>query len=333
MKDKKVFKEFVNRSESLVTPENVSIFSMATGMFTKISVEAQRKLMRKSTSARNYMGFVVEPYSFFLCHEITDMEKAAAMLPEKYKIVPCSIFEHDEPKNYIIFAIFNSHTSAFWGSRLEMYVVAENLETSLLSWVIVDYDTNTNSFDPGEGFISSTTAKSIVTTTHEGNVLIDMQNKYDGKRIALEADIKDAPMHPLSQRIWVEASLSIAYGGKKYAEDSEAFSLIFDPDEMREAIHIPLDKLSIEELSWYPGLYDPNPSQVACFPYSQHFMTTSKPVKTDIKNAQGLIEEIHNINPTKLEGMSIKGIKRAISASTIVPLIISVGLLIALIVK
>lgn len=334
MLSRKKFKDFVQKSESLVNPVDVSIFSMATGVFNRISVKTQRKLMKNSNTAQNYMGFIVEPYSFFLCHEISDSAAAQALLPDNYKISPCSIFEGEDPKPYIIFGIFNSHTSAFWGSRIEMYVVAENQETSLLSWVIVDYDTNTNSFDPGEGFISGTTVNSIVTTTYEGKIIVDMKNGTDGKRIALDADISHAQLKSLSQRIWVEASLSIAYGGKKHFEGSESFSLIFDPDEMKKALHVPLDSLNIEELSWYKGLYNPVPDQVVCFPYAQHFMTTSKPVKTDIVNADGLVEEIENIhNSPKLEGMSVKEIKRTLMASTVVPWILVALLIAALIIK
>ncbi len=93
------------------------------------------------------MGFVVEPYSSFLCYEIADIDKAKSLLPDGFKLIKTKVFENDEPKYYCIFGCFRAHTSAFWGARTEFYIIAEDQKTGLLSWIIVDYDTDTISYD------------------------------------------------------------------------------------------------------------------------------------------------------------------------------------------
>ena len=41
----------------------------------------------------------MQPYAFFLCHEIVDLEKAQALIPDHFRIVPTRVFEGDEPKS------------------------------------------------------------------------------------------------------------------------------------------------------------------------------------------------------------------------------------------
>ena len=134
---------FVKRTEDLIQPPEVGIISLFGGFLGLLPVALQKRIMEGSTQKNPYMGFVVDPYAFFLCHEITDLEAAESLLPEDFRIVPTAVFEGDEPKPTVIFGAFNVHTSAFWGNRVEMYVIAEHKPSGLLGWVIVDYDSNT----------------------------------------------------------------------------------------------------------------------------------------------------------------------------------------------
>ena len=47
--------------------------------------------------------------------------------------------------------MFRIHTSVFWGARVEFYLVAENTKTGLLSWVMMDYISDTISYDEKHG--------------------------------------------------------------------------------------------------------------------------------------------------------------------------------------
>ena len=58
---------------------------------------------------------------------------------------------------------------------LELYLIAENTATGMLTWVIVDYESDTINYGPGEGFTGATTDRSVITTTHAGDVLVMFQ--------------------------------------------------------------------------------------------------------------------------------------------------------------
>ena len=66
--------------------------------------------------------------------------------------MPTAIFEETEPRICGVIGAFNVHTSVFWGTRVELSLIAENTTTGMLSWVICDYESNTISYDPGQGF-------------------------------------------------------------------------------------------------------------------------------------------------------------------------------------
>ena len=314
---------YIKRTENLVNPDEVSIISLFGSMLGKAPVWLQKPVLEGSSKKNPHMGFVVDPYAFFLCHEITDIERAQSLIPENFKVVPTRIFADCEPRPYVIFGAFNLHTSAFWGSRVEMYIIAEDQNTGLLSWVITDYDTNTLSFDPGQGFVAGTTKSSTVTTTHRGTVLVDMQARESGRRIAAEADLASAVMTPLDQRLWLEGNTSVAYGNELDDGRNTPFGLVFDPGEMKQALRIPLEETEVEELSWHQGLFAPQPSVVACFPYAQHFITSSVPTQTNIKTAEQLVEAVETINagPPSKGFSSIKiqrGVMGGIAVSTVI---------------
>jgi hypothetical protein len=295
-------------------------------------VAAQKKLLESTSKSNPHMGFVVEPYGLFTCHEILDLERAQALIPPRLRIVPTRIFEDDEPRPYILFGAFTLHTSAFWGSRIEMYVIAEDQETGLLSWVIVDYDTNTLSFDPGQGFVAPTARSSVVTTTHRGTVLVDMEAAEPARRFAVEADLRQGVETSLDQALWLEGNLSIAYGGDLDDGRGTSFGLLFEPEEMTQALRIPLAAVQVTELSWHPGLFAPQPSVVACFPYAQHFITSQVPTGANIKTAEQLREAVEAFNalpPSK--GFSSSAIKRSILLGAAISLLTTTSLLLWLI--
>ena len=65
-----------------------------------------------------------------------------------YVLVPTPMFANGEPRYAAILGAFTVHTSVFWGCRVELYLVAENTRTGMLTWVICDYESNTISYDP-----------------------------------------------------------------------------------------------------------------------------------------------------------------------------------------
>lgn len=280
--------QYIKNTEQMVLPEKVASIMQFSTSLRKLPVKVQKWISAKSSKKNTHMGFIVEPYSFFLSYEITDLEAAQKFLPPDYKIVPTSIFEGTKQRASVILGAFNVHTSVFWGSRVELYLIAENTKTGLMSWIIIDYETNTISYDPGQGFTGPSTSKSVVTTSFRGDLIVDVENSKNHKRLAFNADIKNGSLSPLDQRLWVEGNLSVDYGKELHDGESDAFGLIFDPEEMAQALNISLADVAIDCNTINYDFTASAPYEAACFPFAQHLLTTNMPVSTDMKNAEDL---------------------------------------------
>ena len=194
-----------------------------------------------------------------------------------------------------IISAFNVHTSVFWGSRVEFYLIAENCKTGLLSWIIGEYESNTHSYDPSQGFIGPSTSHSVVTTSYVGEVIVDVASAQSANSLALVADLNNGVLTDLDQRLWVEGNLSVDYGGE-LQECTKPFSLVFDPKEMARALKLPLDDISLCTNTFGGGMLDPMPFEAACFPYAQHFVTTSVPTATTMRTAEDLEQAVTELN-------------------------------------
>lgn len=303
--------QFIKGVERLVKPTDVVAISFLNSFTKFIPKSIQKKLMASTAKTIPHMGFVVEPYSLFLCYKLKNIGLAQSLISADYKIIKTKIFVDDEPGYYIIFGCITAHTSAFWGSRIEMYVIAENKKTGLLSWVIVDYDTNTNSYDPKHGLVNANSMNAVMTTTHHGKVLVHMERDDASRKLVVEADSTAGTMRPLDQRLWLEGNLSIDYGTNVSDGASHVFSLKFDPLEVEQALRIPLERVTVQSNSWYPGLFDPQPMHVVCFPYAQHFVTDSYASKGTILTRDELVTNVKELGDlSQFSGFSAKPIKR-----------------------
>lgn len=99
----------------------------------------------------------------------------------------------------------------------------------------------------------------------------------------------------LDQRLWVEGNLSVDYGGE-LQQCTKPFSLVFDPKEMAQALKIPLNDISLCTNSFAERALDPMPFEVACFPYAQHFVTTSVLTATTMRTGEDLEKAVNEIN-------------------------------------
>jgi hypothetical protein len=241
------------------------------------------------------MSFVVEPYSVFLAFEIADTETAERVLPPNYSLYPSAMFNDTPKRPCAIISAFNVHTSVFWGSRVEFYLIAENCETELLSWIIVEYESNTHSYDPSQGFIGPSTSHSVVTTSYLGEVIVDIASAQSNNSLTLEANMKNGVLTELDQRLWVEGNLSVDYGGD-LQQCTKPFSLVFDPKEMAQALKLPIEDILLCTNTFGAEILDPKPFEVACFPYAQHFVTTSIPTATTMRTAMDLEQAVTEIN-------------------------------------
>lgn len=326
-------KKFTKGVENLVNPMDVGALHFIQPFNKLLPKFIQDKFIKASGKTAPYMGFVVEPYAFFLCYEIADLDKAKALLPNDFELIKTKIFDDDEPKFYCIFGCFTAHTSAFWGSRVEFYIIAEDKKTGLLSWIIVDYDSNTISYDHKYGLRSPNSSKAVVTTNYNGTVIVDIKRDDNSRQIVFDSNIENTEMKKLDQRLWLEGNLSIGYGRELAVGDVGIFSLKFDPDEVIKALNIPLEKLNLELNTWYPGLFKDKPSQLACFPYAQHFVSDSPGHVSNIKNEAELITAAESVDFEHLKVFSTKSFKKMILFGSAISLLVSITLLVLLILK
>lgn len=324
--------KFTKGVEKLVNPIDVGTLHFIQYFNNLMPKNIRKKMINSSGKKAPYMGFVVEPYSFFLCYEIEDLELAKTFLPDNFKLLKTKIFEADDPKYYCIFGCINAHTSGFWGSRVEFYIIAEDISTNLLSWIIVDYDTNTITSDPKDGLSGPSTKDLVITTDYNGNLFVDMVNK-NGRRLVFSSDIKEGKMRELDSRLWVEGNLSIAYGKNKSEDNPGLFSLTFNEKEFDEALDIPIDSLRIDENDWFGGLFKDKPSKVVCFPYAQHFLSDSPGHSSNLRSVDDLNNAMNDVDFNHINVFSTKSFRRMFLVFGVISLISNITLLVLLFLK
>jgi hypothetical protein len=221
-------RKFIAKVEQLVQPEDVNTISFLGDMNKFFPLSTQQKMVEGGTKNSPFMGFIVEPYCFFLTYEITDIEKALEYLPPGYELAPVKLFDHEEDKNLLIIGTFSARTSAFTGVRSEFYLVAKDKATGITSWIIIDYETNTNSYDPGNGFTGYSLKDSIFTTTPYGELILKLNSKKKGEMLSVVANLHKAPFKKLAKNLWLDYNFHTDYGTKLKGPGESIFSLVFD---------------------------------------------------------------------------------------------------------
>jgi hypothetical protein len=295
--------------------------------------KVQKLLVTSSAKKIPFMGFVVEPYSFFLCYEIADIARAKSLLPDGFTLIKTSIFDDDEPKYYCILSCFRSHTSAFWGTRAELYVIAEDQKTGLLSWIIVDYDTDTIRYDSQQGLRGPTCSSAILTVDYRGTLFADIRRDDQSRQIIFSANVTGGTQTPLNQRLWLEGNLSVGYGRVLSENNADIFSLKFEPGEVEQGLRIPYTDFALESNTWYPGLFSEHPAQLVCFPYAQHFISDSPGSSSNIRNKAELVKAVQGVDFDNTPVYSTKSFRTMFLISGAVSLIVTVTLIVLLIVK
>lgn len=281
-------RDFTNGTEAMISPMDVGTVHHMQKKLCKLPKWIQRKIIMSACEKTQKMGFVVEPYAFFLFYEMENPELVQKLLPKGFRPVKSSVFDGDGEKYYGITSVFRVHTSFFWGTRAEFYVVAENEKTGLMSWVILDYVSDTISYDYKSGLRSPEATRAIASTTCEGELLADLIRDKDGRRLNFRADLKNGKMRKLNEKLWIEGNTSIAYSEILDDFAGDLFSLTFLPREMEEALEIPVKDVEIKEFSWFPEAMGGKLGRAACFPFAQHMLSDSPGNSTYYGNREEL---------------------------------------------
>ena len=299
-------KSFAEGTEKLVDPMNVGMTHYMQTKLRRLPIWLQRKIVTKASRKAEKMGFVVEPYAFFLFYEIESPEKVQKYLPDGFKPAKSSVFKGEDEKYWGIASIFRLHTSAFWGARSELYTIAENTETGLLSWIIIDYLSDTISYDKKSGLRSPTTYPAVITTTCEGEFIANLKEIDSGKSIVCEASLEHPKMLPLDKRLWIEGNTSIAYGREVGGEDGSLFSLTFLPEEMKQAWKIPLEDIKTSKVEFYPSIFGGKLGEAACFPFAQHMLSDSPGQSTHYGSEEALRRAAMEVDFKKIKTFTNK---------------------------
>lgn len=324
--------DFAKGTEKLVDPVTVGSIHFLQQLYGMLPLPVQRTMLDKASETMPYMGFVVEPYAFFLFYEVADEARASAMLPDGFRLAKASVFDGDEPACYAVMSFFRVHTSAFWGARAEFYLIAEDERTGLLSWVIVDYLSDTISYDRAHGLRAPSVAGAVVTTTSDGSVLVDIDGEHEG-RIAFSASLDRARMRSLDQRLWIEGNLSVGYGKALSHDRGDVFSLTFLPEEMMQALDVPLGNLVVSSAGWHDDLVASEPSRLACFPFAQHLLSDSPGRASRHTSERELSKAARAVDFDELRPFSVGSVRAGVVAGTVATLGIIAALAIALVRK
>lgn len=293
--------EYAEGVEKLVDPMAVGTSHYMQTRLKKLPVWLQRKIVTSATKKANKMPFVVEPYCSFLFYEIPDPTKVQKFMPDRFVPAKAAVFEGGPEKYYGIVSMFRIHTSVFWGARAEYYLVAENTATGLLSWVMMDYISDSISYDEKHGLKSPDVKAAVMTTTCEGDFVCDMKSLDGKKKVECQANLMKAKMKPLNQRLWIEGNTSIAYGRLAGEADGDLFSLTFYPEEMKQALEVPLADVAVAEAATATtGRFGAVLERVACFPFAQHMLSDAPGQQTHYGNEAALRKAVEAVDFKKI---------------------------------
>ena len=299
--------DFAEGVEKLVDPMAVGKVHYLQTKLKKLPVCLQKKIIKSHTKKAGQMPFVVEPYCSFFFYKIPDPIKVEKFMPDGFRPAKSAAFIGDQEEYYGIVSMFRIHTSVFWGARAEYYLVAENEKTGLLSWVMMDYISDTISYDEKSGLKSPDIKNACVTTTCEGDFLCDMETADRKKYVRADFNLRNAKMRQLNQRLWIEGNTSIAYGPRAGEEDGDLFSLTFFPEEMKEALEIPLKDVKIAKVaSDTAGKFGAILDKVISFPYAEHMLSDAPGIHTHYGSEKALREAVEKVDFNKITHLSAK---------------------------
>ena len=287
--------KFIKTVENLIDPSEVSDLLFFQKFRRLLPKELFKKLLIRTSRKTPYMGFVIEPYSLFLFFRILDVDKAKALLPDRYELTKASVFTGDEPDYYFGIGNLNTRGSTFWGIRLESYLIATDRETGLLSWIFFDILSNTIIALPSEGVIDPNSRKAIFTTSSKGDIYLDIKEDHSEREVVLKGNLSNGKIRTPDYDLWVTGNTSIGHIRDLSDYGDDPFAVIFDPAEVGRALDIPPEEIVITKNTIVPDFAEQTPCIAACFPYTQHYIADSPGCRTYVRNNDDLISSYNRM--------------------------------------
>jgi hypothetical protein len=325
---------FIKLVESLIDPAEVCDLYFLQRFKAFLPRSLFKRILAKTSRKTPYMGFVIEPYALFMFFRLKDVEKARALLPDRYELTKSAVFAGEDPGYYLGMGIFNTKASTFWGTRLESYLIAKDKETGLVSWIFIDIISDTLIALPSEGVADRNTKRAIYTTSSKGDVFLDIREDRSGRRLHVKGNISRGVRRGLDQSLWVLGNTSIAHSRELAGNNEDPFAVIFDPAEVETALDIPLDDMRLRENSLFPGLAEPEPCKVLCFPFAQHYIADSPGCRTSIRDERDMVENYTRLAELKeVKTFSTRSIKRMFLSGIILSILTFAVLLVLLLLR
>ncbi|MFC2115582.1 hypothetical protein ACFLTU_03865 [Bacteroidota bacterium] len=291
--------KFIKGVESLINPMEVSNLLFFQKLKRLLPPLIMKRLLFRASKNTPYIGFAIDPYSLFLFFKLRDIEYAKSMLPDRYELAKTKLFADDKPDYYMGIGNLSTRASTFWGTRQESYLIATDKRTGLLSFIFIDILSNTIIARPSKGIADPNCKKAVFTTSSKGEVFLDIQEDKTNRKLVLTGSIKKGKMRKLDQRLWLMGNTSIAYSKNLANGDDNPFAVIFNPAEVDEALDIPTGDIRITENTLFPGLAEPEISEVICFPFAQHYIADSPGCYTSVKDRNDLISKYNELADTE----------------------------------
>ena len=319
--------KFIKGVESLIIPMEVSNLLFFQKLKRVLPPFILKRLLNRASKKTPFIGFVIEPYSLFLFFKLRNIEDAKSLLPDRYELAKVKVFADDKPDYYLGIGNLSTRASTFWGIRQESYLIARDKKTGLLSWIFIDILSNTIIALPSKGIANPNCRKAVFTTNSKGEVFLDLEEDKTNRQLRLTGSINKGKMRRLDQMLWLMGNTSIGHSKDLSDGDDNPFAVIFDPAEVEEALDIPVEDIHIAENTLFPGLADPEPSKVVCFPFAQHYIADSPGCRTIVKDRNDLIDKYNKLgDPGKLKIFSawtiIKQVSAGIAALVLIALLL-----------
>ncbi len=287
--------KFIKGVESMIRPMAVSNLLFFQKFKRLLSPSLMKRLLYRAAKKTPYIGFVIEPYSLFLFFKLKDIEYAKSLLSNRYELAKTKLFVDDEPDYYMGIGNLGTRASTFWGIRQEVYLIATDKTSGLISFVFIDILSNTLIALPSKGIADPNCKNALFTTSSKGEVYLDVREDKTNRKFELTGSLKNGKLRKLDQQLWVMGNTSIGYSKDLALGDDHLFAVIFDPAEVHEALDIPPGDLRIIENTLFPGLAEPEISSVICFPYAQHYIADSPGCSTSVKDLHDLIGKYNEL--------------------------------------
>jgi hypothetical protein len=302
--------EFIKGVESLINPMEVSDLLFFQKLKRLLPSTIMKRLLYRASRNTPYIGFTIDPYSLFLFFRLSDLEYAKSLLPERYELAATRLFDDEEPDYYMGIGNLSTRASTFWGTRMEVYLIATDKKTGLLSFIFIDILSNTIIALPTKGIADPNCKRAIFATSAKGEIFLDIQESHTNRKLVFTGSIKGGKMRRLYEPLWLMGNASIGHCKRFIKGEDNPFAVIFDPAEVHEALDIPATDIRITENTLFPGLAQPEISRAICFPFAQHYIADSPGCHTSVKDRNDMINKYNEIAEA--------GILKTFSARTIV---------------